>query len=241
MSRDTNDAVTVSTLIPVQSENGEGRAFVPVEEEDEDGRPEINYIPRTVRRFTQADLGKTKRGAETLKQVGKYQHLLTLVEYLRAERDDDAVAAKNAYEKHLKETRSPLVQLVARRMMEKPGVSPRAFARDSIEHTICRSIESVRLVIWQREGKLAPGLFCPDVSLAFLVHALMSALGPKGNVGLRLCPKCSGPFLQKRKDQSYCSIRCREAHRVQRFRARKKARDSRKARATDSEMQGGKK
>jgi hypothetical protein len=91
--------------------------------------------------------------------------------------------------------------------------------------TLGRELDRVRLVIWERkDGTLAPGLFCPDVRSAFWILALWSAVGMKA--GPRLCPKCGRLFGQTRPDQEYCSLKCREAHRVQRWREQQKTRKS---------------
>jgi len=95
-------------------------------------------------------------------------------------------------------------------------------ARATFAAELSRHLEGVKLVLRYRDREMIPALVCPTVSAAFLLRTLMSAAG--ANVGIRLCPNCGNVFLQKRPDQNYCSVRCREAHRVARFRARKKSR-----------------
>src|SRR5690242_15604962 len=114
MQRAQYDTVTLATLIPAHPENSEGRAFVPVENTDEDGRPEISYTLKPVRKFTNADLQRDKRGAQTLKQIPKYKQLLALIGGLRAERDGDEVAASNAYMEYAKLLGSPLHESMVR-------------------------------------------------------------------------------------------------------------------------------
>ena len=65
--------------------------------------------------------------------------------------------------------------------------------------------------------KLIPAIYCEDVKTALFVFA---AIGR----GLSICPRCDKTFVQKqkRRHQQYCSIRCREAHRVERWRKRQR-------------------
>lgn len=229
MQRDRNDAVTISILLPAQSGNSEGKAFVSPPPEDR--YPSSFSYSRAVRRFTHADIAQAKQ-AETSNQAD-LKGVFQLVEFLRANSSGDPVAERNAYEKFVKRRREMGWILLRKYTEQRDAVKE---AKESIQRHVISSVDSVRFVLWEWKGKLAPGLFCPDISTALLVHAIMAALGTKAkaNVGLRLCPKCGRPFLQRRKDQFYCSIRCREAHRVERWRARQK-------RSTRSAKRGGKK
>jgi hypothetical protein len=69
--------------------------------------------------------------------------------------------------------------------------------------------------------KFLPALLCENFTSA--VYALALVKFATGNLGLALCAKCGKIFPQDRSDQDYCSLRCREAHRVARWRLRKRA------------------
>lgn len=110
-------------------------------------------------------------------------------------------------------------------LMALAGVVP---ARALLAIELSRAMQQARLVLWwyEKKERFLPAIYCPDVTTALYVRAL---LGIAKGKALLICPKCSKPFLQKRSDQDYCSIRCREAHRVARWRASKKATMSGKA------------
>ena len=202
MPRDTYNTVTVSILIPVSKEWAEGETFY-----DE---------PIRVRAFTDEDIDqKTACGKQTWSQVPESQKLqiLNIVAVIRALESDDRGAAQRAI-LALKEKAGPLVLGIVKASLNEPG-----FLQDTLVKDLCNRLDSVRLVLWKTQGRIAPGILCPDISTAFFVHLLMSAVGARAS--LRLCPKCGKIFLQKRADQDYCSVKCRESHRVERWRARK--------------------
>lgn len=89
-----------------------------------------------------------------------------------------------------------------------------------LQRLLNHAVREARLMLWQRGGEknLLPAIYCPDKATALYVRALVRIGGGRA---LLVCPHCGDPFLQKRSDQDYCSIRCREAHRVARWRADK--------------------
>jgi uncharacterized C2H2 Zn-finger protein len=90
-----------------------------------------------------------------------------------------------------------------------------------LARVLTKAIQPAQLVVWWNKGRFLPALYCPDLATAFYVRCM---LGIAGGNALVVCPRCGNPFLQERSDQDYCSVRCREAHRVARWRrANKKA------------------
>jgi hypothetical protein len=89
-----------------------------------------------------------------------------------------------------------------------------------LERVLTHALRNARLILWrkEKEQRSLPAIYCPDVATALYVRALV-AIG--GGSALLVCPRCGNPFVQQRSDQDYCSIRCREAHRVARWRAAK--------------------
>jgi ribosomal protein S27AE len=201
MQRDTYDTVTVSILIPASKEWAEGETFY-----DERVR---------VRAFTDDDLDqKSESGRETWRQIPEWtkSEILNIVAVIRALESNDEVAAEKAI-LALKSRAGPLVFGIVKASLKEPE-----YKQDTLVKELCSRLEEVRLVLWKTQGRLAPGLLCSDIRAAFFVHVLMSAVGARAS--LRLCPKCGNTFMQKRADQEYCSVKCREAHRVERWRAR---------------------
>jgi hypothetical protein len=82
-----------------------------------------------------------------------------------------------------------------------------------------RPFYETRLVYWIK-AKTKPfpmglGLYCPDLKAAFVVTLLLRDT-------FRICPRCQKTFRAKHTEQVCCSVKCREAHRIARWRARQK-------------------
>lgn len=118
----------------------------------------------------------------------------------------------------------------AAQLIALAGVVP---ARVILALELSRAMERARLVLWwyEKKERFQPAIYCPDVTTALYVRALLGIA--MGNA-LLVCPKCGKPFLQQRSDQDYCSMRCREAYRVARWRAGKKAAMTSKAKKRGS-------
>src|SRR5436309_1490899 len=100
-------------------------------------------------------------------------------------------------------------------------IGPEAEADDRwlLSQLMSQALESVKLVLWCSGSQFKPALYCSELKAALYTFLLMKlAMGQ----GWGVCPKCGTFFVQKRSDQNYCSIAHREAHRVARWRARKK-------------------
>jgi hypothetical protein len=79
-----------------------------------------------------------------------------------------------------------------------------------------RFLSQSRLTYWVKDGtsELQPGIFCPDLETAVAVYVILDGL-------IRVCPHCGTTFVAQRPKHFCCTVRCREAHRVARHRARK--------------------
>jgi len=209
MQRDSYNTVTVPILIPASKEWSEGETY----SDDERVR---------VREFTDDDADKTITcGKESWDQLstGEKTHILRFGDVLRALETKDQSEIEKAM-LVLKSDSGPISQGVAKRLVKESGYIP-----DALIFELCRHLGDVRLVLWkQLDGRLAPGLLCANAATAYWIRTLWSAVGAKA--GPRLCPKCSKMFTQTRADQEYCSIKCREAHRVERWRARSRPRSN---------------
>jgi hypothetical protein len=206
MQRGTYDTVTVSILIPTSAERSEGRAF-----RDDD------WV--RVRAFTRKEMdGASALGKNTWRQISRWRksEILHIVSIIRALESNDQQAVQDAILALKARSYAPdsLAMRITKRNLNAPE-----YPQDTLVYELCRQLDEVRLVLWKTQGRIAPGILCADVQTAFLVHVLMSAVGAKAS--LRLCPKCGTTFMQKRQDQDYCSVKCREAHRVERWRRKK--------------------
>ncbi|MGC2791706.1 MAG: hypothetical protein WA899_06790, partial [Candidatus Sulfotelmatobacter sp.] len=82
-------------------------------------------------------------------------------------------------------------------------------------------------------GKPTLAIFCPSIVTALFAKLLLSRVSGKG---LAVCPQCGIPFVTKRPNQDYCSIKHREAHRVARYRAKKTINSKNKKRRHDGSI-----
>lgn len=83
-------------------------------------------------------------------------------------------------------------------------------------------LSRTRFVVWwsDDEGKLGPGLYCPDILTGLYALAMWSS----GNVGgWTICQRCRKGFTRRRAKQLYCSHRCQVAAAMQRHRHRLKS------------------
>jgi hypothetical protein len=91
-------------------------------------------------------------------------------------------------------------------------------------------LSRARFVVWwsDDEGKLIPGLYCPDIVTGLYALAMWSS----GNVGgWAICQRCRKGFMRRRARQLYCSQSCQVATAMQRHRHKLKC-----AKAEDKEQ-----
>jgi hypothetical protein len=204
MQRDMYDTVTIEIIVPASSADSEGETWY-----DE---------PVKVRRFTTKDLDyNSVRGKKTREQIDpqRWNDMLNLASLMRAIKVKDDLAAEKAI-LNLRTNRGPLLLRVTEALIKEPG-----FTQHILVKELSNLLDGLRLVMWSWSEGVGLALLCPDLASALLVRVVMSSIGT--SAGLRICPKCSGVFLQKRADQDYCSVKCREAHRVERWRAGRKS------------------
>jgi hypothetical protein len=125
---------------------------------------------------------------------------------------------------------SEWVQRVASQLGLKPGREAKAIELGTLgpgqsedirwlfSGVVSGELDSVRLVLWWSDGRFRPALYCPDLKSALFTFILMKIVAGRG---WGVCPHCGDFFIQKRSDQTYCTIAHREAHRVARWRAAK--------------------
>jgi hypothetical protein len=212
MQRDPYKTVTVPILVRCAPDASEGTATSlpgfaglhpvrPLRDEDLD-------------RHTAIGLRNWKALSET-----ERKRFCGVVTFMQAAQSGDEVAARRASEE-LDSLRKGEVRSLER-ILKQPFASfgrlPFSETSLSLSRVISSEIDSIAFVLWRRSNEIVPALYCPTLLSAFYLRALLRSASAES---LRICPKCGEPFLQTRPNQDYCSLRCREAHRVARWRAR---------------------
>lgn len=85
-----------------------------------------------------------------------------------------------------------------------------------ISGVMTEELDSARIVLWWTGSSFTPAVWCEDLRTAVYVLSLPVFAGGRA---LAICPRCQEMFIQSRPDQTYDNVRCREAHRVARWRA----------------------
>lgn len=155
--------------------------------------------------------------------------LLALIGLWQALEADDPLSVEKREEAYLKvmhELLSPTAGLPQPARENFQTAMARLFAQRGkslgvLERILTDALHEARLILWRQEKsqRLFPAIYCPDAATAVYVCALVRIAGGRA---FRVCPNCGNPFVQQRTDQDYCSIHCREAHRVARWRAQKR-------------------
>lgn len=157
------------------------------------------------------------------------ERLLTLIALRQAWEGNDRLSVEKrqqAYLRIMPELLSAMPKMPDSKRRDFHAVMARVFSQrekspNVLERILTHHLRKARLILWraEKEKRLLPAIYCPDNATALYVRALVGIA--RGNA-LLVCAHCGNPFLQQRSDQDYCSIRCREAHRVARWRAAKR-------------------
>jgi ribosomal protein S27AE len=70
-----------------------------------------------------------------------------------------------------------------------------------------------------------PAIFCPDYKTAVFVRLVLGKrldLRNRLSKSVKFCPRCGKHFVQSHPKQEYDTPKCREAHRVARWRAKQR-------------------
>jgi len=189
-----------------------------------------------VRVVTQDDLAPvSKRNPIRSVSQSDREFFLAVVAFIKGLEEKDRLAIVKARErvvlalgrKRGLDPHSPDVRRAALEMGLKPGreaVAMELFTLGSghiadvgwmFSSVVSGELDSVRLVLWWFGKQFRPALYCPDLKSALFTLILMRIVGGQG---WGVCPQCGDFFVQKRADQTYCSVAHREAHRVARWR-----------------------
>jgi hypothetical protein len=148
----------------------------------------------------------------------------------RAEEVQDSKAAKDAYELsspvlfgHPQNARDRDTVELAISMLSLP-----ANLGSDLDMLISHAFAKARLVCWNWKlstaesdarrplaERRAIGIYCSDYQTAIAAKMILGSV--------RICFRCNKPFIAKRPKQNCCKVECREAHRLARWRAKKKS------------------
>jgi hypothetical protein len=179
--------------------------------------------PRPVRAFGEADLAHKSKSHPLKSMTDPEREFITAIWALaQGIEKDDRLAISQA--------RDNLHKALARKENFKPDPQlpeewalELSFARVGEEDEkyllssrLSDALDSVRLVLWWSGKRLTPALYCPEPKSALYTYVLTRvSAGEKFGI----CPFCGVLFLKQRRDQVYCTLKHREAHRVARWRA----------------------
>lgn len=186
--------------------------------------------PTPVRRLSVDEL-EPKMLKGLLKELGvnDREHLFGVLDLISAVDAKDSLALQKAAERIYK-SRAPMHKLMARlagvppaRMkdaaymqLKLAGMKAERSPQGELSRAVSYSLSRASLVLWWTGKRFLPALFCPDTKTGLYVLVLLAKVRGKA---LTICPKCGQPFVRKRNNQTYCSIKHREAHRMARWRS----------------------
>jgi hypothetical protein len=231
MQRDTYKTVTLPILIRCGSEKSEGMATFLTGFES----------LRGVRSLTDEDFDRnSKVGLENWKLLSDddRKRFCGIAELIQAVRAKDSLAASTASQK-LQHLEPDLVDALSQETFQlivafNEGTTTRPDANSFaglLSRTLSEATKTVALVLWRKGTEIIPALYCPTIGVAFYLRALMKS---SSGTAFRICPRCGDPYLQQQSNQEYCSIRCREAYRVARWRANKERKKERPSKRVNS-------
>jgi hypothetical protein len=221
--------------------------LVPCDERDQEGLATwLGAVRETwthVRVLTQTDLDPNSKKSP-LRVVSKSdrEFFLAVVALLQGLEKKDGIAIASAREKIVIALGrkqgiglgTDWVQSMAKEVGLKPGREAKVLELVTLDlgrntnvrwlfsGLVSDELDSVRLVLWWSGSRFRPALYCPNPKSALFTFILMRIVAGRG---WGVCPHCGDFFVQKRSDQNYCMIAHREAHRVARWRERKRSKN----------------
>jgi hypothetical protein len=142
------------------------------------------------------------------------ERLLGVIALAKALQARDSLAAANACVRL-----SGLNDPGLKTLLHKVATRSTRYAQAELSRLVSDVLSEVKLKLWWSGESFRPALLCPDLRTALYVQALLSIVGGRALV---VCPHCGRAFVQKRSDQDYCSVGCRDNHRIARWRAKRK-------------------
>lgn len=232
-----NPVTNIPILIPCREREKDGVANFLQAKIEGIQNGEIVSRQTPVRTLRDTDMDRHSGAGEKIWRtlaLADQKRLLGLIGLRQALEADDPVAIEKLESDYLNlmpdlvsllpdtpEPKKEIIHKAVARWYAQKGVGPVTLAK-----ILTHALRSARLVLWwhDKQRRFLPAIFCPDIGIAMYVRALLGIV--QGNAFL-VCPHCGTPFVQQRSDQDYCSIRCREAHRVARWRAAQNAKGAR--------------
>lgn len=245
MTRDQNKAVTGFTLlIPALPSEAMGEATFLSESDHVHHVRAITLveIKATARRLRGAETARfdallsLRDALESRDQLALERALGHIKEFYRLRQAEEPESAtfdkdfsEDDYERFLGEMRWARVGLSpeetgkyirGRRLGPRAEADPRRLFSYEVSQAVGFHSEDAKVVLWWVDGEFRPAIYCPDAKTALYIHTFF--LAPTGGLGFRICPYDGEQFFQDRPNQEYCCPAHREAHRVARFRDKKK-------------------
>ena len=189
--------------------------------------------PQLVRRVLQKEIGaevsrmrreKERDGGVLTRKEWSFIYGLKLLEKSAAKKDIIAIEAACSRLFDLGQAPSPDWPALSSAQLTTLLMSaPIAVLKVLSSGFFGRALEGTRLVYWIQGSdassagdlRMGPGIYCPHLKTAFVVNSILRD-------EFRICPKCQKTFHANYPRQVCCSVKCREAHRVARWRAAKK-------------------
>jgi hypothetical protein len=100
------------------------------------------------------------------------------------------------------------------------GKNPTVLFSYEVSQAVGGLLQNAQIVLWWMNGSFRQAIYCPDMKVALYIQTFFIA--PVSGLGFRICPYDGEQFFQKQPNQDYCCPAHRDAHRVARFRAKKK-------------------
>ncbi|MFZ0278439.1 MAG: hypothetical protein WA254_03875 [Candidatus Sulfotelmatobacter sp.] len=217
MQRDTYKTVTVPIITYAFQQKRDGTASF---------LPDFKGL-RPVRILRDKDLKQTGEIWQSITREQR-EEIIATANLISAIEKQDSLAAKKA-SIALAGSKSPELRKIVSEVADKIASYPQT----QLDETISARLKSAQLVVWNYHGKPTLAIFCPSIVTALFAKLLLSRVSGKG---LAVCPQCGIPFVTKRPNQDYCSIKHREAHRVARYRAKKTINSKNKKRRHDGSI-----
>jgi hypothetical protein len=211
MSRNIVQTVTLPILVKAETlrdADGWGTFF-----------PARHTGSMAVRVVTPQDVAKRLRDIFGPKDIPLYTGVIRLERALESGHEGDIIDSLERVRPWIKDF-APLKEVQWKspdgRVSFKTVGQKRNAARWNYSGLMAELFHSAQLVVWwsEKERHFMPALYCPDWKTAAFLLAFMKHF--------RECPKCHTVFVPSADNVDYCTPRHREAHRVARWRARKR-------------------
>jgi hypothetical protein len=181
----------------------------------------LGFSPRAVRSLTRRELANSSRVAHLLTpEQWRFVRGVATLKIALGKKDKTAINAALALLRNCIDSADPIwgVSLTTDQAEKYlSGSESIGFLRLLATDFLQKILAGARLVYWIRKSdmQIGPAVYCHDFKTAIAIHLILQDT-------FRVCPHCNTTFLAERPKQMCCSVECREAHRIARWRAAKR-------------------